>query len=401
MKRGHALHRHLAGAVAARIGDEMSGPALMLAGFALTGSAADAASLLAALTSAAAVGGPLLGVLLDRADRPGRLLAGALLLYAAGLGATLLALGRSPLALTLLIAVVTGLLGPAVSGGWTAQVPRVVPDGDRLPRANALDAMTFSAASLAGPALAGGLAEVAGAPTAVGVAVLLIAAALPAAWLVPARPARARAAGPASVLGDLVAGVRVILARRALARATLTSTVSCTAQGVLLACIPLLGERAMGGAGRGALLLSCAAVAALAAGAVLARLPRAVAPDTVLWASALVQCAALTLASWGEPAPLVVAALVLGVGEGPQLAALFAVRHREAPEHLRSQIFTTGASLKITGFALGAAVGGPLATWSLSGTVALAAGVALLAAVAFFAVPPPTGEAPGGGAAPR
>ncbi|MYS72024.1 MFS transporter, partial [Streptomyces sp. SID5926] len=62
--------------------------------------------------------------------------------------------------------------------------------------------------------------------------------------------------------------------------------------------------------------------------------------------------------------------------------ALFAVRHREAPEHLRGQVFTTGASLKITAFALGVAVAGPLAAWSLPGTLVLAAGTAAAGALA-------------------
>lgn len=364
----------------------MSGPALMLAGFALAGSAVEASSLLAGITISAAVGGPVLGVLLDRAGRPGRLLAGALVLYAAGLGMILVGLGRLPFAVTILIALVTGLLGPALSGGWTAQLPRVVP-GDHLPRANALDAMTFSVASLAGPALAGGVAEALGAPSAVVVSVVLIALALPAAWMLPARPGRARGARTTSVISDLAAGMRIIVGRPSLARATLTSVVSCVAQGMLTACIPLLGERVLGGAGRGTVLLSCTAVSALVANAVLARFPRAVAPDTIIWASALVQAAALALATAGSPVVLIVAVLIAGVGEGPQLAALFAIRHREAPEHLRGQIFTTGASLKITGFALGAAVAGPVATWSLPGALVLAASAAVLAAPAFFMIP--------------
>ncbi|NEB10438.1 MFS transporter, partial [Streptomyces coelicoflavus] len=89
---------------------------------------------------------------------------------------------------------------------------------------------------------------------------------------------------------------------------------------------------------------------------------------------------ALALAATGRPVALLVAALVLGVGEGPQLTSLFAVRHREAPEHLRGQIFTTGASLKVTAFALGVAVAGPLATWSLPGALLTAAGTAAGAA---------------------
>lgn len=361
----------------------------MLAGFALAGSTVEASSLLAGITISAAVGGPVLGVLLDRAGRPGRLLAGALVLYAAGLGVILVGLGRLPFAVTILIAVVTGLLGPALSGGWTAQLPRVVL-GDHLPRANTLDAMTFSVASLAGPALAGGVAEALGAPSAVVVSVVLIASAIPVAWMLPARPGRARGAQTTSMISDLAAGIRIIVGRPPLARATLTSVVSCVAQGMLTACIPLLGERVLGGAGRGAVLLSCAAVSALVANAVLARFPRSVTPDTIIWASVLVQAVALALATARSPVVLIVAVLIAGVGEGPQLAALFAIRHREAPEHLRGQIFTTGASLKITGFALGTAVAGPVATWSVRGAVTLAASMSVLAAVAFFTIPSAT-----------
>ncbi|RSN72045.1 MFS transporter [Actinomadura sp. WAC 06369] len=386
MKRRYSLGSYLSGAVAARIGDEMSGPALMLAGFTLAGSASDASALLAALTVSAAVGGPVLGALLDRAGRPGRLLGGALALYAAGLALVLLALGRVPFAVALVVAVVTGLLGPALSGGWTAQLPRVASPG-RLPRANALDAMTFGAASLAGPALAGVAAEALGAPMAVVVSAVLIALALPAAWRLPDRPVRAREARAASLAGALAAGVRVIAGRPPLARATLASVVCCAAQGMLTACVPLLGERVLGGAGRGVLLLSCAAVSALAANALLARFPRAVAPDTVVWVGALVQAAALALAALERPVLLIIAVVVAGLGEGPQLVALFAVRHREAPEELRGQIFTTGASLKITAFAVGAAVAGPVASRSLTAALIVASGVALLAAPAALAIP--------------
>ncbi|MFE6456493.1 MFS transporter [Streptomyces cinereoruber] len=459
MNRRYSFPVHLAGAAVARTGDEMAGPALVLAGFALTGSAADASLLLAGVTVSSVLGGPVLGSLLDRAERPGRLLAAALALYAAGLTAVLVGLGRLPFALTLAAAVLTGLLGPALSGGWTAQLPAVVRD-DRLDRANALDAMTFGAAGLAGPALAGGTAEALGAPTPVVLSAALVALVLPAAWALPARtdptpksPARGGrprpvpsgpapsgpvppvpvlsgpappvpvssgpvppgsapsvpvppvvpapsgpVVGPAAglVVGlavDLAAGLRAVVRSPALARATLTSVVSCTAQGMLTACLALLGERVLGGAGRGAMLLSCAAVSALAANAVLARFPRAIAPDTLLWTGALLQAAAPAAAVLGHPTALVAAAFVAGIGEGPQLTALFAVRHREAPERLRSQIFTTGAGLKITGFALGAVAAGPVAARSLTGALLLATGTAALAALAFFAVPAPRGRA--------
>ncbi|MFD5897825.1 MFS transporter [Streptomyces sp. NPDC060366] len=403
MNQRAALRWYGAGAAAARTGDEMSGTALLLAGLAVTGSAATASSLLAALTVSAAIGGPVFGALLDRSARPGRLLAGALAGYASGLVIILVTLGRVPVFVSVLVALCAGLLGPALSGGWTSQLPRLVPY-ERLPRANALDAMTFNGASLAGPALAGAVAGVAGAPAGVAVATALICLALPSALALPTLRTRAvrsvRAArrpkragrppmdGPSPDLAttlatDVAAGFRAIVRIRPLARATTTSVVSCVGQGMLVACAPLLGARVFGSPAHGALLLSGVAVAALTANAVLSARPRPARPDTVVAYGPLVIAGGLLLAATGHPVPVVAAALLVGLGEGPQLTGLFAIRHREAPERLRGQIFNTGASLKITGFALGAGVAGPLATWSLPGALLTAAGVQALATLWF------------------
>ncbi len=129
----------------------MTGPALLLAGFAVTGSPAAGSALLAALTIAAAVGGPLFGVLLDRSPRPDRVLALTLAAYALGVIAIAATVGRLPWPFVLLIALAAGLFNPAVAGGWTSQLPRIV-TGPALSRGFALDAMTYSVASLAGPA---------------------------------------------------------------------------------------------------------------------------------------------------------------------------------------------------------------------------------------------------------
>ncbi|NEW69434.1 MFS transporter [Streptomyces rhizosphaericus] len=387
MSGRYAMGCYLGGAAAARAGDEMSGPALLLAGPVLTGSPSSGPALLAGIMAAAAVGGPLFGVLLDRSSRPGRLLAVALALYAAGLAAILMGLGRVPFALTVLLAVGAGLPAPALSGGWTSQLPWVAPPPG-LPRATALDAMTFSLAALVGPALAGAVAGAAGAPAAVAVSIALIGLALPAAWALPA-PARSAPVEPpaTSVVADLTAGLRVIARNRPLARATATSVVSCVGQGALLTCWPPLGAAVLGGADRGALLLSATAASALVANAVLSRRPRPPRPDTVLLGGALLLVLAPLLAATGHPAALIAAVLLTGTAEGPQLTALFAIRHREAPERLRGQVFTTGASLKITGFALGAALAGPLATWSLPGALVVAGGCEALAVLVFVCLP--------------
>ncbi|MFF2524911.1 MFS transporter [Streptomyces liangshanensis] len=382
------MRSYLAGAVAARTGDEMSGTALLLAGLAATGSASDAAALLAALTVAAVVGGPVLGGCLDAVTRPGRLLGGALAVHAVALGCLLASLGRVPLLVSLLVALLAGLPGAALSGGWTAQL-RNVASRERLSRVTAFDAMTYHLAGLAGPALAGIVAGVWGASASVVVAVALVALALPAAFALPAARALPPACAPppaegavrqvSGVFGGLVEGVRFLGRVRPLARATRGSVISCVGQGMLVACAPLLGEQVFGAAHRGVALLSLVAVSALAANAVLSRATRPVRPDAVVRYSPLVLAVALLLASTGHPALVVAGLLVAGLGEGPQLAALFAVRHRETPAHLRGRVLTTGAALKVTGFALGVAAAGPLGARSPACALLAAAAIQVLA----------------------
>ncbi|MFD5702939.1 MFS transporter [Streptomyces lasiicapitis] len=383
MLKRYGMASYLMGATAARTGDEMSGPALLLVGLSVTGSPAAASALLSGITVSAAVGGPVFGAMLDRAARPGRLLAGALAAYCLALLVILLSLGRLPLPFVLATAVCGGLLGPALAGGWTSQVPRVAaPEG--LPRANALDALTYNFASLAGPALAGAVAMVSGASASVVVSLALIALALPTAWTLPRNPKAAPRGASRPVVADLASGFRAIGRTRPLARATLTSVLSYVGVGMLVACAPLLGEQALGTTGSGTFLLATLAAASLAANALLARRPGLLRPDATILGSTLALTVALLLAATVSPVALFVAMAVAGAGTGPQLTALFAVRHREAPERLRGQIFTTGASLKITGFAIGAGIGGPIATCSLSGSLVTAAVFEVLAALAFW-----------------
>ncbi len=73
----------------------------------------------------------------------------------------------------------------------------------------------------------------------------------------------------------------------------------------------------------------------------------------------------------------------------PSACWLFAVRHRESPAHMRGQIFTTAASLKIGGLAAGAALAGPLAGRSVTACLLIAAGFELCAAAAYVLIGPP------------
>jgi MFS family permease len=377
------LRWYLGGAAAARAGDEMSGPALLLLGFAVTGRPAAGSELLASAIIAGAVGGPVFGALLDRSCRPDRVLAVTLAAYALGIVAIQATVGQLPMPAVVLIALITGLFSPAVAGGWTAQLPRIVA-GRGLDRGSALDAMTYSAASLVGPALAALIAAGFGARPAVIVAAALVALAVPAACSLSRYPASRAHAAALAAHRQVAAGFAAIATRRPLLRATVTSTVSYVGIGMLIACCPVLGAQRLGSPARGALLISAIAAASLAANAMLARRSTTGTPDIRIFASTLVIGAGMAAAAAASGWLTMAAVAASGVGEGPQLTALLAVRHREAPEHMRGQIYTTAASLKIAGMAAGAALAGALAGRSVTTCLLLAAAAELCAAAAYL-----------------
>jgi MFS family permease len=397
----YSFHRYLAGATAARTGDEMSGPALLLLGLATTGSPALGSALLAGLTVSSGVGGPVLGAVLDRSRAPGRLLGVALALYAGGVAVVAALVGSVPAAIVVGLAVVAGCAGPALTGGWTAQLPRIVAP-EAVARGFSLDAATYGAASLAGPALAGALAAALGAGWAVAVAVALLVAAVPAALGMPrgaGRPREAAAprgsaapdepaapeatAAPRPLRAELALGARAIVERRALLAATVATMLSSAGFAGFVVASPLVGERLAGSAAAGTALLSVLAVGSLLGSVALARHPWPGRPESLLVASTALLGIAFAIVAFAHVFALAVAAALLaGVAEGPQIASVFQIRHREAPEALRAQLFTTAASVKMSAFALGAAGAGALATHSVTTCLLAAAGAQALAVAA-------------------
>jgi predicted MFS family arabinose efflux permease len=399
----YTFRHYLTGATAARTGDEMSGPALLLLGLSVTGSPALGSALLAGLTISSGVGGPVLGAILDRSPAPGRLLGLALVAYASGVAIVAALVGSVPGALVVAVAVVAGFAGPALTGGWTAQLPRVLAP-PAVARGFSLDAATYSAAALAGPALAGLAAAALGARWAVAAAVALLVAAVPAAVRMPREAAPPREAtapagaaapgGPAATLprgptrsrplrGELRRGLRAIADRPPLLAVTVATMLSSAGFAGFVVASPLVGERLADSAAAGTVLLSALAVGSLLGTGALARHPWRGSPESLLVAStALLGATFAVIAAADAFALAVAAAFVAGVAEGPQLAAVFQVRHREAPEALRSQVFTTAASLKMSAFAAGSAVAGALAVHSVTVCLLAAAGAQALAIAA-------------------
>ncbi len=366
-----ALPSYLAGATLARTGAEVAGPAILLFGLAVSGSTQTAAFLYSALTIASAFGGPLFGALLDRVARPGRLIAAALVAYAVGIGIIVAGWDRVPTPLLFVVAVLTGTLYPALGGGWTAQVGRLVP-APLLRRAHSLDAATYNLAGLTGPAIAGILAGLLGAAEAVVAAIVLVALAVPPALTLPAivRDTAERR----SIAADVMAGLRAIATIPALRGVTLSSTLSLLAFGMVVVACPLLGAEYLGGEENGAFLLSVIAAAALLSTVVTARWPLPGTLDRVFIGSSVVVGVGMTVVALAPNAAIVVVGIaIVGLADGPEIAALFGIRHREAPDRLRAQVFSTGSSLRMTAAAIGAALAGVLAAYGITAVLATAA----------------------------
>jgi predicted MFS family arabinose efflux permease len=186
---------------------------------------------------------------------------------------------------------------------------------------------------------------------------------------------------------DLARGLRAIADRRPLLAATVATMLSSAGFAGFVVASPLVGERLAGSAAAGTALLSVLAVGSLLGAGALARRPWRGRPETLLVASTSLLGAMFAVIAVADAFALAVAAsLVAGIAEGPQLAAVFQVRHREAPQALRAQLFTTAASVKMSAFALGSAAAGALAVHSVTACLLFAASAQALAVAAVLLI---------------
>ena len=369
-------------ATLARLANEMLTVAVVLLLLDRTGQAGLAGLTVAAASLPSVASGPLLGAWLDRSAHRRAALAANQALAAACLLAILALAGRAPGGVVLLLAAAAGAAAPLLTGGFTSMIPQLVPE-ELLGKANALEATSFNAAAIAGPALAGAVAGAAGPAAAVAVEVALAGAALLAILRMPgvdATPQRP----DATLAASLRSGLRHLARTPVLRGVTVATAVGLGGQGLLTLALPFLAERL--GAGRaGAGWLLAALEAGGIAGALAAARPLGGQPPERVVLAGLGLLGLVTL-TW-PLAPTFPAALGLfalgGLVEGPAFAATFSTRQRHSPAHLRGQIFTTTASLKVGAFAVGSALAGPaVEAAGVSRTLLLVGAVELLGVVA-------------------
>ena len=350
------VRQYLLTATSARAAIESAGPAVLVVAIVVLGSASDGAFVAASLTAAAAIGGPIVGAMLDRSGHPKRGFALAMLITAVGLATLAVVLGRLPLWLVMVVAGISGLGYPAVTGAWTAQLTHLLP-ARLLPRAYAADAGTYSVASIIGPPLATSLvAWSTVAPLALPVILLLFATVL--LRRVPLRAApNARAH---SLMADLRQGFLTIAIRPALRRATIISAVAFAGEAALFVTAPLFAKNLTGSIAFTGVIFGARAAGGLIAALFLVKRPIEH-PDRVMMVGFFaIACTFLLMAVFTSTIVIVLGAFLTGMLHAAALAAMFHIRNRESTDRVRAQVFTTSASLRMSAFAAATAALGLL-----------------------------------------
>lgn len=383
---GAALRPYLTTATLARSATESAGPALLVAAIAVLGDATKASYVVASLTASAAIGGPVVGALLDRTARPRRGFATAMAVMAAGLAAIALLIGTVPMVVTMALAATAGVGYPAITGAWSAQLPRLVTPGG-LRRAYSADAATYSVAAVVAPPVAAALVVLnPSAPLWLPVLLLAVSVFLLRTVSLTATP-DPEARRP--LTEDLRAGAGAITGISALRRTTIITTVGFAGQASIFVAAPILALSTTGSLAFTGVILGSFAVGGVCTAAWFTRHPVA-RPDRAVIAATAVS--ALMLAAVGL-APttwlLLLAAFAMGASEPPLISAMFQIRARETPTRLQSQVFTTAASARTTAFALATVASGWLLGIGIGAVIAFGVLLHILSLVLGLALGPP------------
>lgn len=372
-----ALPGYLATATLARSATESAGPALLVVTIATLGSATTGSYLVASLTASAAVGGPIVGALLDRTASPRRGFSYAIASMAVGLAAVALLIGQAPLALVMAMAVVAGFGYPAITGALSAQIPRLVRPA-ALTHAYAADAATYSVAAVIAPPIAAALIAISTtAPLWLPVALLCVS--LVVLQRLPLLPAPRLA--PTTLWEDLRRGLGTIVHRSALRRTVIITTVGFAGQAAVFVAAPLLAQSVAGSLRFTGVILGVFAAGGVCTALWFTRHPVA-RPDRAVIISTGLSAVALALIGLAPTtALLLLAAFAMGATEPPLVSAMFQVRVRESAEQVQSQVFTTSASLRMTAFAIATATCGYLLAFGTWTVIVFGVGLHLLALV--------------------
>ncbi|MEV0483394.1 MFS transporter [Streptomyces sp. NPDC050508] len=330
-------------------------------------------------TAPVVLGGLAVGPLLDRFDKRTVLITDsvfrALCVASVPLAA---ALGDVPTALPFVVAAVYGLLKMVPLAGFPAAIPQLVDEPD-LDTANALESLSFSVATVVGPALAGVLVGAMGAPNVLlidAVSYLVFAAAV-ATVRRPLKPPVKRAAdGPGGPRTKT--SVRVVARDRVIVVTTAAFMAFNIADGMLLLVVgPWLAKNELGGASAlGALMASLAAGEFVGASLAGARAGRG-SVRRIGWCQAGAALGFLGVLAVSQPVVVGIGYFCVGVLSAPMTVWAQSLRMRRIPPEMHGRAFAALRTLMQGTSPVGSAIAAPLLLhggigWTAAVMVALA-----------------------------
>jgi predicted MFS family arabinose efflux permease len=273
--------------------------------------------------------------------------------------------------LLLLIVTVTSLTFPLSATGVRTLFPILVPQ-PLWERANAIDSNGYVVSSIFGPALAGALVALFGAPAA-----LFVTAALSAGAAVIALGLRDPSTRTESraLLPEAWRGLVYVARHPSLRSLAISISIANIGWGLFFIALPVLVLRRIGGDAASvgnlfALLGVTGSIAVLFMGRVSTR-----GREHLFLAGAMLGQAvafAICLFADGDWRLVALAMLILGVATGPFDVTLFTVRQRRTDPAWMGRAFAVSMSLNFIGFPIGSAIGGALVPISLETALVVA-----------------------------
>lgn len=383
------------GATVSALGDGMSFIALVWLVLERSGDPGLVGWLGAVYTAPVVVGGLAAGVILDRVDRR-LVLAGDNLIRGVAIASVPIAavLGNLSIAHLFVVAAVYGLLFMTSLAGIPSLIPSLVEESD-LTTANAMESLSYSIAGLAGPALAGIVIAIAGAPAVLAIDALsygVFVVCLLAMRRTPDRPGAAETAGATAPFparaGGLGPAVRFVIGSPAIVAITVLYMAVNIGEGIFLVLAPIYARDVLGGGSATyGLIVSAftggALLGGLLVGAIGWRWPlgRSIAVATT--ATGLV--IGLFLARPALPGSLAIL-VTAGLLASSLTAWAQTIRMRLIPPELRGRVFALLRTLMQSTPPVGAILGGTLLVGGdlVPAIAAMAVVIAVPGAVALF-----------------
>ncbi len=387
MKQHHgllSLLHYIVAAILVRGADAGAGVGLVLlasANSSLSNPPLVGAMLAAALT-APHVLGPLTARFLDKAVDQRKVLALAAVLYGIFIVLTAYTVGRIVLVVPIVLAACAGLCGPLLTGGLSSVLAGLVSGEEQQQRrAESWDALTYGISGTLGPAI---VALIATAFIPLIALMLLSAGVIAAAVCILFLPLQPRTPVEPSQASSGQGILRVMFNTGPLRRAVLVMMAAALPGGAISVLAVSFASEQLGQSSSGGLLVAAFGLGNLAGSLWITVFPLKGEPErnmlkyTLLVATGFIVC---SLATYTYTTLLIALALA-GAANAPFFAATLGVRSRYSPDHVRGQVFTGMAGLKIASSSAGTALAGLFIVWGASWLL-LAGGI--IVAIAYVA----------------